>query len=126
MEQLVKEKLDRALDMFDGSFVHISDELILSKKWNIYFRLPDIKTASEFDYKILSYLSFYTASHHFKPSSAQSKWALNKINRWFKKEFTIDEMQKIYAKLGNGANRELGVRFIESGFEMELLTINAE
>ena len=102
MKQEVQEKLDRALDMFDGSFVHISDELILQKGWNIYFRLPDIEKPSEFDYKLLSYLSFYTASHHFKKTSAQSKWAWNKMNRWFRKEFTFDELQIIYQMLGCG------------------------
>jgi undecaprenyl pyrophosphate synthase len=126
MELEVTEKLYRALDVFDGSFLYSNgDELILHKKLNIYFRIPDVSKASEFDYKILSFLSFYTASNHFRRSSKECKWAWNKINHWFRKEFAYEELQTIYATIGCGANRPLGVNFIESNTDMKLLTVVA-
>ena len=122
----VREKLDRALDVFDSSFLYSNgEELILHKKWNIYFRLPDVLKSSEFDYKMLSYLSFYVAQNHFKRSSKECIWAWNKINRWFRKVFTYEELQTIYCKLGCGANRELGVKFIETNLDMKLLEVAA-
>jgi hypothetical protein len=117
----IQNKIERVFDMFESSFIHNKEELILHKKWNIYFRLPDIKTEYEFDYKLLSYLSFYTASNHFKQSSVQYQWAINRIRRWFRRDFTNEDLQAIYIKLGCGANRELGVAFIISGLDMRLL-----
>lgn len=116
-----REKIERVYDIFDTSFIYKDEEIILHKKWNIYFRLPDIKTESEFDYKLLSYCSFYVADNHFKRNSKQCKHIWNRLNRWFRKEFTYDELQKIYCKLGNGCNKKLGVKFIESGLDMNLL-----
>lgn len=121
MSREINEKIERVYDLFESSFIHYKEELILHKKWNIYFRLPDVKTADEFDYKLLSYCSFYCADNHFKKSSAQCKHIWNRLNRWFRKEFTYEELQKIYKKLGCGANRTLGVKFIKSGLNMEVL-----
>lgn len=121
MDAIIQEKIERAFDIFEDSFINNEEELILHKKWNVYFRLPDVKTEHEFDYKLLSYLSFYTASNHFKKSSAQYKWAVNKIGRWFRKEFSHDDFQLIYQKLGCGANKETGIEFIKSGLAMSLL-----
>ncbi len=130
MNKEIKEKVERVYDMFDSSFIHREDELILHKKWNIYFLLSvDLYpeegkreiTPEEFDYKLLSYLSFYCADNHFKKTSVQCKYAWNKINRWFRKDFTYEEIQKIYEKLGCGANKELGIVFIKSGLDVGVL-----
>jgi hypothetical protein len=126
-ESELQEKIERVYDMFDSSFIHREEELILHKKWNIYFRLylsDDSRTINEveFDYKLISYLSFYCAFNHFKKSSVQCKWAWNRINRWFRKDFTYQEIQKIYEKLGCGANMQLGINFIKSGLDMQMLT----
>lgn len=127
IDKLVQEKIDRVYDMFESSFLHREEELILHKKWNVYFRIytsdnSRIITEQEFDYKLLSYLSFYCAHNHFKKTSSQCKWAWNRINRWFRKDFTYEELQKIYEKLGSGANISLGLRFIESGLDMNVLS----
>jgi hypothetical protein len=119
----IHEKIERVLDMFDTSFIHESEELILNKKWNVYFRLPDIESANQFDYKLLSYMSFYTASNHFKKTSAQCKWAWEKLNRWFRTDFTYSDLQTIYQKIGCGANKQLGVDFIASGLNMDILNV---
>jgi hypothetical protein len=121
LETIIQEKIERVFDMFDSSFIHNEEELILHKKWNVYFRLQDVKTEHEFDYKLLSYLSFYTASNHFKKSSAQYKWATDRICRWFRKELSHDDLQLIYQKIGCGANREIGIAFIKAGLDMSLL-----
>ena len=122
----LKEQIERVYDMFETSFIHREEELILHKKWNVYFRLytsDDSRVIKpiEFDYKMLSYLSFYTAENHFKKTSAQCKWAWNRLNRWFRKDFTYEELQKIYERLGCGANMSVGIKFIESGLNKELL-----
>lgn len=124
----VEEKIERIYDMFETSFLHRDEELILHKKWNIYFRIVvDLWpkegsrpiTSDEFDYKLLSYLSFYCADNYY--IKAKAEWCKRKLNRWFRKVFTHDELQVIYQKLGCGANMSLGVEFIKSGLNMDLL-----
>lgn len=127
MNQPIQDRIERVLDMFETSFVHAQGtELILHRKWNIYFLLSDLTKPSEFDYKLLSYLSFYTAAHHYGQKTKQCLWARNRLNRWFRREFTHDELQIIYQKIGCGANRPLGVKFIEGGLDMGILTAKEE
>ncbi len=123
--ELIK-KIERVYDMFDSSFLHREEELILHKKWNIYFRLytadnDRMITSLEFDYKLLSYLSFYCADNHYKKSSPQCKYAWMKINRWFRTDLTYEDLQIIYQKLGCGANMDLGINFIKYGLDVSLL-----
>ncbi len=126
MTEAIQRKIERIFDMFPTAFIHNTgtpgdDELILDKKRNVYFRLADIETEIDFDYKVLSYCSFYTADNHFKPSSQTSKYFLNRINRYFRRDFSIEEMQKIYEKFGSGANRPQGNQFVKYGLNLEEL-----
>jgi len=117
----LQKKVERVYDLFDTSFIHDEAELILHKKWNIYFRLDNVFSINDFDYKLLSYCSFYCADNHFKKTSARCKYIWNRLNRWFKKDFTYKELQIIYSNLGSGANRDLGNKFIEKGLDISLL-----
>ena len=62
----LQEQIEKVYDIFDTSFIYKENELILHKKWNIYFRVDDIYDNYDFSYKLLSYCSFYCASNHFK------------------------------------------------------------
>lgn len=125
LSKKVQEKIERVYDMFEMAFVQ-NDELILNRY--VSFRLvvdlyPDDGcreiTAVEFDYKILSYLSYYCADHNYVKNI--SKWAEGKLKRWFRTEFTHEELQIIYQKIGAGANIQLGLEFIKSGLDMDIL-----
>lgn len=117
----IKKRVEKVYDIFDTSFIYKEEELVLHKKWNIYFRLDNIISIDDFDYKLLSYCSFYCADNHFKRTSKECKYIWNRINRWFRKDFTYEELQLIYTKLGSGANRGLGNDFIESKLDFSLL-----
>ena len=117
----LQEQIEKVYDIFDTSFIYKENELILHKKWNIYFRLDDIYDNYDFNYKLLSYCSFYCASNHFKKNSKECKYIWNRLNRWFKKDFTYDELQAIYKKIGSGANRSLGNKFIKSNLDFNIL-----
>ena len=113
--------IDRVCDVFDTSFIYREEELILHKKWNIYFRLDDIADVYDFNYKLLSYCSFYCACNHFKKNSKECRYIWSRLNRWFRKDFTYDELQLIYRKIGSGTNRELGNDFIKSNLDLNVL-----
>ena len=114
MKDEIKEKLKRALDLFKGSFVNRRNEIILHKGRNVYFMLDNIESPIHFDYKIISFLSFYTASHHENKDSAMCNWAWMHINHWFNHYFNYDDLQIIYQKIGCNANKDLGIQFISS------------
>ena len=117
----MKELLERVYDVFDTSFIYNQNELILHKKWNIYFIVDNIESNDDFNYKMLSYCSFYCASNHFKRNSKECKYIWDRLNRWFRKDFTYDELQLIYRKFGNGANRKLGNEFIKQNLDFNLI-----
>ena len=119
--EIQKELIEKVYDIFDTSFIYKKNELIIHKKWNIYFRLDDIVDIYDFNYKLLSYCSYYCASNHFKINSKECKYIWHKLNRWFKKDFTYDELQLIYTKIGSGANRSLGNKFIKSNLDFNIL-----
>ena len=113
--------MERVYDVFDTSFIYNQNELILHKKWNIYFRVDNIESNDDFNYKMLSYCSFYCASNHFKRNSKECKYIWDRLNRWFRKDFTYEELQLIYRKIGSGTNRELGNDFIKSNLDLNVL-----
>lgn len=114
------ELIEKVYDIFDTSFVYNTDELILHKKWNIYIRVDDIVDEHDFNYKILSYCCFYCADNHFSKNSKECKYIWNRLNRWFRKDFTYEELNLIYRKLGCGANRKLGNEFIKSSLDFNI------
>ena len=121
MEEKIKEKIERVYDMFDTSFLYREAELILHKKWNVYFRIDDLTDHYDFDYKLLSYCSFYVADNHFKKGSKECKYFWRLLNRWFRREFTYEELQLMYRRLGKGANRKLGNEFIKDDLDFTLI-----
>lgn len=119
--EVMDQLLERVYDIFDTSFIYKEDELILHKKWNIYFRLDDILDIYDFNYKLLSYCSYCCASNHFKRTSKECRYIWHNLNRWFRKDFTYEELQLIYRKLGSGANRDIGNAFIKSNLDFNIL-----
>jgi hypothetical protein len=43
------------------------------------------------------------------------------VNEFLGTEFTHDEMEEIYTRLGNDCNRELSIVFIDSNYDLSLL-----
>jgi hypothetical protein len=120
MNTEIQEKLDRAYDMFEDASITDTNELILNKKYNVYMLLGNVDSPLMFDMKILSVLSYFTATHHFSEKTAVSKWAKNKIERWFRHDFSISDLQTIYLHTGNMCSVSLLKEFIESDFDMKI------
>ena len=51
---------------------------------------------------------------------------LDGINNYMDTDFTEDEMMEIYTYLGNACNHKKTIRFIESGYNMEVLKLGKE
>ena len=69
--------------------------------------------------KILEWLSREAAKSMYKESQ---KYHLDGINTFLGTNFTQDEMMEIYTYLGNSCNHKRTLLFIDSGYDLSVLT----
>ena len=101
-------------------YVNRENEIIFCDRPNTYFRLGDINTELDFQCKVLEWLSFLTADNHwYWPKTGRNMEKL--INYLLDTNFTHEDYQYIYVHLGNRVNHDLTIRFIKSGYNIELL-----
>lgn len=112
------EMIEKALKVFPGSFINQSNEIILEPKNNVYFRLEDVETETQFKCKMFAWVSRPIAKGL---SNYWSRKVLNSFNLVMDTTFTKKEMSTIYTRLGNDVDRELTLRFIASGYDMAIL-----
>jgi len=106
-----------------NAFINLNNELIVEPKNNIYFRLEDIKNDLDLKCKVIAWLS--------RPSCKGISEYWQKriraiVNEFLGTNFNEDEMSVIYTRLGNDCNRKLCMKFIESGYDLNLLTRKAD
>ena len=113
------------LQVFPESFINERDEFIAHKRSNTYLCLGDCKKPIDIECKVLEWFS--------RPASKgmpySQEWRnrkfrrlmLDGINDFLETDFTESDMEEIYQYLGNSINHEKTVRFIESGYDFEVL-----
>lgn len=120
----ILEKLFRA---FPHSLINRSLEFVAdyNPRVNSYFCLKGIKSEIQVQCKVMEWLSrdgcyslHYYRSHD---NERVHKYHRNGINDFLGTNFSHEDIELIYQKLGNGVNRELSIQFIESGFDLEVL-----
>lgn len=113
------------MSAFPGSFINYHGEFIAHKRANEYFNLSTCADASEVCCKVLEYLSraacktepYYTDASNKK----FQKFMRDGINRFLRTNFSAAEMMKIYTYLGNGVNRAMTMRFVQSHYRLSIL-----
>ena len=109
-----KKELQRLMRIFNGSFINSENELILEKKFNLYFCL-DISTVEELQAKVLKWVT-RSCIHGVNANNN-----LKKVNEFLDTNFSKKEITKIYEYLGNDCNPILCDKFIKSGFDIEVI-----
>lgn len=109
----------RLVHAFPLLFVNRQNEIIIHPKRNTYFRLDGVETERDLKAKILEWLSREAAKSVSRQSQA---YHLNGINRFLGTDFTHEEMYEIYTFLGNSVHHEKTLRFIDSGYDLSVLT----
>lgn len=102
---------------FPKMFINNCFELIIDPKSNTYFLLKNIDNQLDLDCKILEYCSRL---------AIRKKYHFEGICKYFNRNFTKKEIEKIYYHLGNGINRELCKKYILSNFDINLLDKEGE
>jgi hypothetical protein len=115
----------KLLSAFPRSWINGSLEFIAHTKANEYFRLEDCETELDVKCKVLEWLS--RGAYKTEPFNSDRKnnefhaFMLNGINKFLGTNFTEEDMERIYTKLGNRVNHDLTVEFVNSGYDVSLL-----
>lgn len=91
---------------------------------NVYFLIENCKTKKDVQCKVLEWWSrdACKAIHGSeKVSEIIQDYIRRGINEYLRTDFTRDDMCQIYCRLGNAIHHDLTLKFIESGFNMEVL-----
>lgn len=122
------ESVQRALKHLNSSFINHKNEIILIQKFNVYTLLDDVETDDDFKVKLCEWFS--------RDCCCALRYSQNKrLERYYQKNteafnficgtnFTTEQMEHIYTKLGNGIKHELAKKFVKSGFDLSVISDN--
>jgi hypothetical protein len=103
---------------FPAAFVNMYNELILIPKANTYIMLNQVRDEQDFKAAVLEDCS----RNAFKGCSGKLQGEhLDGINKLLDTKFTRDDMELIYTYLGNGIQHDLCLRFVASGYDLDVL-----
>ena len=110
---------------FSGSFLTDCGEIVVHSKANEYFNIQKCADELEVKCKVLEWFSraaYKTAPYtQAKKNNEFHDFMRNGINSFLETNFTKEDMAKIYQELGNQVNRDLTIKFINSGYDMSVL-----
>lgn len=115
----------KLLKSFPGSFINDNGKFIPERSGVAYFDLANCESSEEIKCKVLEWCS--RAAYKSEPydKKRENDWLhefmLDGINNFLDTDFSEEDMEQIYAKLGNGCNRPLCEKFVMSGYDMEVL-----
>ena len=104
---------------FPKFFINHNMEVIVHPRRNTYFLIKGVETERDLVAKILEWLSREAAKSVHNESQ---KYHLDGINAFLGTNFTQDEMMEIYTYLGNSCNHKRTLLFIDSGYDLSVLT----
>lgn len=115
----------KLLKSFPRSFINGNGEFIAHGKANEYFVLHNCKDDFEINCKVLEWLSRASCKtepyYQNKKNTEFHRFMLNGINAFLGTDFSSENMELIYTKLGNNCNRPLCEKFVASGYDMKIL-----
>lgn len=133
---MVDENLiNKLTECFPYSFINKNNEFIGLWEYkdtavNSWFRLDNVSSELELKCKVLEYFSrpsFKGFTFCDQPYSKRVigeeiyEYHLDGINEFLGTDFNKHDIEKIYAWLGNGVNRKLCIKFIQSGYDLSIL-----
>ena len=120
IERSLQSEINKLSNVFEKSFINDCDEIILVPKINEYVDLKGLNTVTELKCRFISSVSRATIKG---VSEYWQRYTRERFNEYLCTEFDKEELEVVYAKLGNGCNKELCVKFVELGCKIDLLDI---
>lgn len=110
---------------FPRSFINHNGEFIAHAKSNTYLIFDNCGSELDLNCKVLEWFSraaFKTEPYYTDKSNDKfHRFMLDGVNDFLGTAFTFDDMELIYTYLGNAVHHELTVKFVESGYDLEVL-----
>ena len=114
----------RLMKCFPNSFINYLGEFVAHRYTNEYFNLENCESELDVKCKVLECFSrcaYRTAPYRTEENNREfHRFMLNGINAFLQTEFTEDDMDIIYTYLGYSCNHAKTVKFIESGYDMNI------
>ena len=88
------------------------------------FSLEEIESDLELKRKFISVVSRCYKTQPYRTSKPNIQWQqkhISAFNKALGTKFNADEIAYIYTYLGNGRNKPIAIKFIESGYNIEIL-----
>lgn len=133
MEQIKvinNQAVKKLMDAFPGSFINHCFEFIADIRINSYIRLDNVPDELTLKAKVIEYFSRPAFKGEYFRSHSKNQeiydFHLRGLNEFLGTNFTTEEIEDIYCKLGNGINRTLTLKFIKSGYNMQVVRRNEE
>ena len=125
MNEEVLNELKKLLGLFPRSYINQNLEVILIPKTNTYFNLEGVGSRRDIIAKLLMWCTRTIAKgqpfRNKKRNDMYREATKRALNYYLGTLFLDEDINLIYQRLGNGINPELTYRFIDSGFDMEVL-----
>lgn len=147
MIDLENKYLKRLMSIFEDSYINDNYEFIALFKFypsdnlsyfelleerpkgtgalfvNEYFRLEDCENELDLKRKMLAWLSRACCKTQYsqKYDKYIHEYFRNRCNEFLQTNFSEDDWETIYCKLGNAINDKLCVKFINSNYDLNLL-----
>ena len=127
---MINNEIFKLMQSFPRSFINQYGEFIAHADANEYFKLSNCVDDLEIKCKVLEWLSRAACvTEPFRSKQKNQKFndfMLRGINKFLNTDFDKYNMRTIYQELGNQVNRELTIKFINSGYDMAVLQESEE
>jgi hypothetical protein len=128
MNDAIKNFLIKIMSAFPHSFIKYFEyggfEMILDEKNVFCFSLEEIESDIELKRRFISIVSrcYKTQPYRtFKSNIEYQQKYISAFNKALGTKFNIYELEDIYTYLGNGCNKPIAIKFIESGYDLNIL-----
>lgn len=120
------EHIRELLECFPDSFINNKMEFISKEKSQCFFCLLNCENKRDVELNVVQFLSrgYKEGSYSKKHMLIKhQKYMVDGINSYIGTEYKYDgfEIKLIYKYLGNGINKELAKKFVDSRFDMNVL-----
>ena len=129
---MLNEALMKLLRCYPRSIINPAGEFIAvnDRSSNDFFRLIDCSTEDDLKCKVLEFFS--RPAYKTEPYNSQRKNAeyhadmLIGLNRCLETNFSPGQIESLYSYVGNRCNHARTVRFVASGYDMNVLVDDKE
>lgn len=128
MNDEIKDFLTSIISAFPHSFIKYyiygGFEISLDEQNMLYFSLDEIGSDLELKRRFISVVSRCYKTQPYTTSKRNIEWQQKHMvafNKVLGTNFTEDDFEYIYTYLGNGCNKPIAIKFIESGYDLNVL-----